>query len=155
MKLKAVIVGGAEVKAQFDKMPDELQAELRKGIARAVLMVQKRTKQKLSDDVLKVKTGRLRRSITTQITERPGRVEGKVGTVVKYGRVHEFGFSGQVSVREHLRKAVNSAKASMVRAHKRHVNVPERSFLRTSLNELSPEINAAFSAALDVKLLRK
>jgi phage gpG-like protein len=150
--LNGFIVGDAEVQAKFDKASDEVQAALKNGIARAVLRVQVRTKEKLSDQVLRVRTGRLRRSITTQITEQPGRVEGVIGTIVKYARPHEFGFNGTVNVREHLRKAVNAAKPSVVRAHSRHVVIPEKSFLRSSLRELSPEIQTELRHALDQTL---
>lgn len=149
MNLKCVVVGSAEVAAKFEKDKEDIQKAMRAGVSRAALLVVKRSKEKLSDDVLKVRTGRLRRSMTMRLTEQPGKVEGIVGTVVSYGRTHEFGFTGIVNIREHLRKA--KQEAVRVRAHTRNMKLPERSFLRSALRELTPEINDAFGAVLEEK----
>ncbi|MFX6778543.1 hypothetical protein ABTH52_20150, partial [Acinetobacter baumannii] len=70
-------------------------------------------------------------------------VIGIVSTNVKYGRIHEYGFSGTVAVRESLRQ-VNKAfgrpiqtREVAVRAHSRRVNLPARSFLRSALHDLA------------------
>lgn len=149
--LKAIIVGDSEVRAKFDKAPAEINEALRRGISRAVLMVARRSKEKLSDQVLHVRTGRLRRSITTKVDNDSGGVVGSVGTVVKYGRVHEFGFDGAVSIREHLRRA-KSGKEFSVRAHSRHVHLPERSFLRSALHEVEPDIRAQLETEMNKAL---
>lgn len=95
---------------------------------------------------LGVVTGRLRRSITHKVTESTGEVRGIVGTNVEYAGVHEYGFQGQVTVREHLRRT-KSGNSAVVHAHARAVNLPERSFLRSALREMRPRIDEAFQAA--------
>lgn len=99
--------------------------------------------EKLSGQVLNVRSGRLRRSINYRIEESDTGIDAKVGTNVEYGRVHEFGFKGAVNVKEHMR-----AGKQKVRAHKRRMNLPERSFLRSSLREMQPDIESRIARAI-------
>lgn len=129
---------------------DQLRTDL--GITRANMLAALKTEirriavdvsahvkdKKLSGQALNVQSGRLRRSINFRVAESSTGVEAKVGTNVEYGRVHEFGFSGTVNVKEHMRRAQT---AYMVRAHTRRVNLPERSFLRSTLSEMRSEID--------------
>lgn len=94
--------------------------------------------RKLSGQVLKVQTGRLRRSVNFKVTESATGVEARVGTNVEYARIHEFGFKGTVNVKEHMRKG---KQAYTVRAHTRRVNLPERSFLRSSMSDMRQDID--------------
>lgn len=140
MKIEGTVVGDARVIARYEAIPAKLRAELKVGIGRACLRVQRKSKQdKLSGQVLQVRTGRLRRSINVKMRETQDAVVGTVGTNVSYARPHEFGFQGVVTVREHLRQA-KSGKSFRVRAHPRKVDLPERSFLRSALAELVPVI---------------
>jgi phage gpG-like protein len=71
----------------------------------------------------------------------PQKLEGIVGTNVKYAAAQEYGFDGTANVRDHLRKIVETSKLGLlgrttVQAHKRHMHLPERSFLRSALEEL-------------------
>lgn len=116
-----------------------LLADLKREITRIAIDVSAHIKdRKLSGQVLKVQTGRLRRSINHRITETGTGIEARVGTNVEYARVHEFGFRGTVNVKEHMRKAKTAYK---VRAHTRRVNLPERSFLRSSLKDMRQDID--------------
>ena len=103
---------------------------------------------KYAGQALGVVTGRLKRSITHKVTETSGGVEGIVGTNVSYGRVHEYGFSGTVTVREHLRRSRSGSHS--VSAHSRAVNLPERSFLRSSLRENRALIESTLRKAVEV-----
>lgn len=96
---------------------------------------------------LNVKTGRLRRSVHDAVIAQPNEVIGVVSTNVKYARAHEYGFSGAVTVREHLRmaktafgRAIKNPRQVIVKTHSRKVEIPERSFLRSALKELKDEI---------------
>lgn len=145
--ITGTVVGGEEIAAKLREKPDQLRQALTTGVSRAVLIVQTRTKDKLSGEVLQVKTGRLRRSINQAVRQESDRVVGTVGTNVVYARPHEFGFQGVVTVKEHLRRTV-SGKDVTVRSHSMQMNLPERSFLRTALQEMVPDIRAEFEAAL-------
>jgi phage gpG-like protein len=153
--------GDAELVRKFEAMPDRLRDELTQGIGKAALKLQREVVQnKLSGQVLNVQTGTLRRSIDQVVTISGNSVVGIVLTNVNYARIHEYGFSGTVSVRESLRlikKAFGKSitpKTVTVKAHSRKVNLPERSFLRSALRDLSGsgviqgEIDAAVARAL-------
>lgn len=145
--IRGTIIGGEHAIASFDRMPDRLRAELKTGITRATLLVQRESKEnKLSGQVLNVRTGRLRRSINTEVSAEADRVVGTVGTNVEYAAAHEYGFAGIVTVREHLRRAV-SGQDSTVRTHTRRMNLAERSFLRSALADMADPIRREFEAA--------
>jgi len=121
--------------------------------------------EKLSGQVLNVRTNRLRGSIHDTLTENANEVTTAVGTNVVYARAHEFGCHDTVMVKEHLRRVATSfadtrtalaydyqtRRASTfgsrkqassyglaevtVRAHPMTMNIPEKSFLRSSLRE--------------------
>ncbi len=82
-------------------------------------------------------------------------VSGKVGTNVSYARMHEFGFDGVVTVKEHLRMQTMAFGRSIiprkvtVKAHEMHLHLPERSFLRSALAEMRPEILNEVKAAIN------
>lgn len=142
------IKGDRELQRKFELTPERLREEMRRGIGRAALMVARHSKQnKLSGQVLNVKTGRLRRSINTRMVESGDVIAGRVGTNVAYAKAHEFGWRGTVTVREHLRKTKSGFSAT-VRAHSRQVILPERSFLRSALADMKPEIQREFESAV-------
>lgn len=99
---------------------------------------------------LAVRTGRLRRSIAIEVNVKPGEVSATVGTNVSYGRYHEEGRKwhqasrGQLSQGGRFAKAKMSrrrmATASMVLIGDHDVTLPERPFLRPSLNKKHTEI---------------
>jgi phage gpG-like protein len=96
---------------------------------------------KLSGQVLKNRTGTLRRSQNYSITQTETSITGIVATdpaASKYGVVHEYG--GTFSVRAHLRQG------HPVKAHS--VTFPERSFLRSTLKESTPSILDALQGAV-------
>ena len=153
------LVGDAEVTARLDALPTKLRDEMKEGIGRCVLKLQRMvTRDKLSGQVLKVRTGTLRRSIDQVVEDDGNQVTGIVSTNVKYAAAHEYGFQGTVDVRDSLRRSKEQfslrkltksgleSKASLgkwagkgeivVRAHSRQVSIPERSFLRSALRDL-------------------
>lgn len=151
------VFGGEEVAVRLGSMPDHTRTALRDGISALTLRLLAKVKaEKLSDQVLRVRTGRLRRSITSRISEAGRVVTGTVGTNVEYAARHEFGKQGPEQVREHLRmvkqawgKTLKQPHQVTVRAHTRNINYPARSFLRSTLEEMRPEISAELSAALN------
>lgn len=150
------IIGDSEVVRHLKSIPANVRSEVRDTIGRIVLRLQRKTKQeKLTGQVLKVRTGTLRRSIDQVVVADGQAIVGIVSTNVKYGRVHEYGFKGQVSVKQHLReikqvfgKTLKSPRQVSVSPHTRHVYIPERSFLRSALREMQPQILAEIDAAV-------
>jgi phage gpG-like protein len=169
--------------AHLSRYPERLATSVVRAMNRLTIMVQARVKQKLSGEVLHVRTNNLRSSINREVRVVGSEIQGVVGTNVEYAAVHEYGFDGMVSVRAHLRqlrergrmklfktsgheqfgiwKNVRGAKTGKVAQVRgwfndrqgqssflRHMRVPERSFLRTSLKEFEPVINIELQRAL-------
>lgn len=149
------LVGDAELVAKMEGRADAMQAGLEKSVQRLSLQLLTTVKLKLSDDVLHVRTGRLRRSVNQRVSVEQTSVTGIVGTNVEYARRLEYGFKGTESVRESLRRITQAfgkpLKAPMtikVRAHTRKVDYPAHSFLRSALAEMRPQIERDMAAAL-------
>lgn len=153
--IKAWLVGDADLVAKWQKMPASMQAGVEKTVQRLSLQLLALVKNKLSDDVLHVRTGRLRRSINQRVTSDQNSVTGIVGTNVEYAQRLEYGFKGTESVRESLRhitqafgKQLKEPKTITVRAHTRNVDYPAHSFLRSALAQMRPQIEKDMQAAL-------
>ena len=128
-------------------------------------------KTKLSDDVLHVRTGTLRRSIYCKVTHEGGIITATVGTNVVYACIHEFGGDIKIGARTSttFRKLSKgtvggkfiSKKSAMKRAAKGGsiafdhkvgaytIHMPQRSFLGSSLLEMRPEILARLDAVVN------
>jgi phage gpG-like protein len=153
------LIGDARLVARLDAMPGRLRDGLARTVTRLGLELQRKVQdEKLTGQVLKVRTGSLRSSINTRTERSASEVAASVGTNIAYGRVHEYGFDGTVGVRAHLRQITQAfgrpiaPTAVAVRAHSRHVHLPERSFLRSALAELAPRIEEELRLAVDEAL---
>jgi phage gpG-like protein len=146
--IKGTIVGGDQVAAKFQRIQAQAMPKLTERIARVVTKLQTRVvASKLSGQVLKVRTGTLRRSIHNDVTATGGTVTGIVGTNMEYAAFHEYGFHGTENVKEHMRtikqafgKPLKSPKKITISAYARKVNYPEHSFLRSALADMRQEI---------------
>jgi phage gpG-like protein len=95
---------------------------------------------KLTGQVLKVQTNRLRGSISLRVIEGSAAVFAAVGTNVEYGRAWELGFT--VKPYLHANLFGKGIKANMPGR-----TVPARPFLRPTLTEMTPEIKVRLKAA--------
>jgi phage gpG-like protein len=148
---QADVEGEAELAERFAAMPEAIRAALQRKIADLAQRLEEKIKGKLSGAVLQARSGALRDSIEA-------RVEDDVASFIstaKYAAAQEYGFDGEVAVAAHSRtikeafgKAV-SPKTIFVRAFSRHMDLPERSFMRSALNEMQDEIAAALADAVD------
>ena len=144
-------------------MPEKLRYAVRVAMDRLAIAVQRSVKEdKLSEQVLHVRTGTLKHSINQEVYETQTGIFATVGTNVKYGRIHEYGFNGYEDVRAHIRhhreKSRTGKKGNIIRGkltgemsyvspHRRHMVMPERSFLRSTLKEFEPRIRQELKAA--------
>ena len=146
--LRMEFIGGDVLVALLRAYGDKVQTAIVKSVARSALKLQSEVmERRLSGQVLNVRTGNLRRSIHQRVTNTGSAVIGEVNTNVRYGMAHEYGFAGTVNVKASLRQVrqafgrpLKSPRYVQVRAHSRNVRLPERSFLRTALRDLKPEI---------------
>lgn len=150
-----VTADGADATRSLREYAKRIEREAKTSVGRLTLRLLTKVKQdKLSGQVLNVRSGRLRRSINQRVVVSAGRVEGTVGTNVEYAAGHEYGFKGQVSVKAHMRMIKQAFGKSItprlvqVRAHPREMDLPERSFLRSALRDMQPEIMAELQASV-------
>jgi hypothetical protein len=141
------------------KGPQVIQAVLRK---MNVLMLELQAKivgEKLQGQVLAHRTGKLAGSIrvvpaVVQGTSVVGEVQGGGGPAF-YGRVHEYGGTFDIPAHERKIGAVQGKmkarlNTGMVRAHT--AVFPERSFMRTSLEEMREQIFTGLTQAVNEEL---
>lgn len=143
--ISAEVVGAEAVQLRFATLPDLMRQRVRASVQALGLELLRKVKaEKLSGQVLNVRTGRLRRSVNEETRTGGDSVTSTVGTNVSYARFWELGFRGVEQVREHLRLG------HPVRAHTRTVNVAPRSFLVSSLDEMRGRIAERLTAAAAV-----
>lgn len=160
MSVRGEIKGDREVVADLRRFDAAARGEIQKGIGRIALKLLTRVKaQKLTGQALNVRTGRLRRSITQRIEASADEISGIVGTNVDYAAIHEYGFKGAVSVKQHLRlvkeafgRPLKSPVWSTVSTHTKNASMPERSFLRSALADLKS--SGAIAAEIDASIAR-
>jgi len=151
--IQGEVVGGTELVQRIGAFGPKIQGGLENAIRKLTLQLLANVKaDKLSGQVLNVKTGRLRRSITQRVDGAgTASVTGSVGTNVGYGKVHEFG--GPQTIKTHMRmmtqawgRPVKNPRQISVREH--IAKFPERSFLRSALADLEPKIKATLQGAV-------
>lgn len=160
MSITGEVKGDREVIADLRRFDAAARGEIQKGIGRIVLKLLTRVKaQKLSGQALNVRTGRLRRSITQRVEASANEISGIVGTNVDYAAIHEYGFKGPVTVKQHLRlvkqafgRPLKSPVWSTVSTHTKNVSLPERSFLRSALADMKS--TGVIEAELDASIAR-
>jgi len=113
---------------------------------------------KLSGQLLGEISGHLKGSIHADYaTEGSRSAEATIiagGTNVEYARVHEFGFHGVETVKEHMRR-ITKVYGRLVTSHQilvsqftRRVDIPEKRYMRGTLEEMAPEIIERMRAAV-------
>lgn len=155
MSLDVRFVGDDRVIANLKGMSPQVVAAGKASITRSTVKVKARAFMKVSGEVLKNRTGTLRRAINFRVEDAGGRIVGTVGIKLRYAAAHEYGFKGTVTVRAHLRmmkvawgRPVKEPRKIEVGAHTMKMNLPERSFLRSSLRELRSDIIADMQASV-------
>ena len=144
--ITAKITKGEDLGKKFRDSIPNIESGVQKEIMRLALKMTGSVMNKLSGDILKVRTGRLRRSIHPEWDFKPGHMGATVGTNVEYAAIHEYGFKGTVQVKSFQREMTKAfgrpiaPKQVTVSAHSRNINMPESSFLRSALKEMRPEI---------------
>jgi phage gpG-like protein len=140
--------GGEELTTKLRRMPVAIGDALEKEAHRLAITMQGRIiTEKLSGQVLHVRTGTLRRSITYKVTRDASKVEAIVGTNVKYGALHEYG--GTVPQHQRLLTMVFGRPLRFpVWATVKPYELPERSFLRSTLRAMRAEIVESFTKAM-------
>ena len=150
----AELIGVEKVIGTLNAMPGRAVAAIRVAMERqAIALTGYVQAEKLTGQVLKVQTGKLRRSITYKMEDSGSNITAMVGTNTEYARIHELG--GQT--RAHFITPKNSKVLAFMMggnqvfakwvAHPGS-KMPERSFLRSALSDRGPSIREALADAM-------
>ena len=153
--ISASLVGDQQALERLRALPEAVNSRLLGAINRLGIELQQDVKQdKLSGQVLTSRTGSLRSSIDFRIDQSGSTFTAMVFTDSRYAAAQEYGFVGTVSVRASLRRIREafgrpiSEKTISVRAYDCRMNLPERSFLRSALKDMTPAIHDGVETAL-------
>lgn len=148
------IIGAREAAARIKQITPAIRAKLKAVLTALGFKLAARVQSnRLSGQSLHVRTGTLRRSIKSRVEESGTKMTGVVYTPVVYAPIHEFGFRGGVTVKEHLRRVKQAwgksiaERAVPVRTHTRQMNMPQRAFMQPEFELMLPEIKATLTQA--------
>jgi phage gpG-like protein len=138
--ITSTVTGDKEFILKLASFPDKLRAELKTSMTSAMDRLKGHVQDdKLSGQVLNVRTGDLRASIAADVTDDTTSVTGKVSTDLPYSAIHEYGGT----IPPHPINTLNSAAHRfMTGTSVMHPGcvIPERSYLRTSLRDMADSI---------------
>ena len=134
-----LIMNSTRVLANMDKLRQRTPHASSMAMSRACEMLRGYiVSRKLSGQVLKRQTGRLAGSIEKEVISKKGEIIGRVGSNLKYARVHEKGINKMVSVKEHVRSMYGQSVT--VRSHRRHMIVTAKRYIEYSIREYRPQL---------------
>jgi len=153
--ITAYLVGDEQLLERLRALPDAINSGLLRGMTQLGIEVQRHVQEdKLSGQVLRSRTGSLKSSIDLRVDQSSGAITASVFSDSRYAGVQEYGFAGTVSVRASLRRIREAfgrpitEKTISVRAYDRRMDLPERSFLRSALEDMAPAIRDKVEAVL-------
>lgn len=136
-------VDAAAAIAKLHALKERLRANVRQAVEDGADELRQLVQTKLSGEVLQARSGTLRDSIRTEVSEDAGGIGARVSSDVPYARVHEYG--GRIAVPDIVpgkTKALAFDYGGRMVFAKRTVahvvTMPERSFMRSALAEFAP-----------------
>lgn len=154
--IRVALVGDKKLIARLEAMPASVAASLLRKVHVLVLKLQTYIQRdKLSGQVLNRKSGRLMRSIQTKVEQVASAIYGIVfqSADVPYGRIHEFG--GRTAPHVILPKKAqvlafnwNGADVFFRKVNHPGSQMPERSYMRSGLKDMSIEISTGLKMAV-------
>lgn len=147
-----VQISDSAIKAKFNSIPGKVNSSLQKTIYTIVEKLRTHIVQdKLLGQVLNRRTGRLGQSIQTKVESSPTSITGIVYSAgdVKYAAIHEFG--GRTSphiIEPKTAQALYFNGRFAKRVNHPGSNIPERSYMRSSLADMADEIKQRLQAAI-------
>lgn len=151
--IAASLIGGDTLAARFGAAPQAIAGNLAQAADRLGGELRAAVERNLSGAVLRQRSGRLAAGIDVAVSARGGRIEARLGSDVPYAAIHEYG--GRIPARMVLPKSGRALAfpwQGRGRFFKRvevpAVHMPERSFLRSALAEMAPQIREALAEAV-------
>ena len=159
--ITARLIGDDATLAWLRDTPDAVAFGIARAITKLGIDLQREIQEEeLSGQILTARSGSLKSSIDLEIDQSEDGVSATVSSDSVYAHAHEYGFSGTVDVKASLRRITEafgrpiSEKAISVRAYHRRMDFPERSFMRSALEDMDPAIREEVEAALLEALTR-
>lgn len=152
--IAAVLAGDDRALSRLRRLAGDAEAGLVRAITRLATDLRRNVQDELSGPVLSARSGSLASSIDLRVDRSATAITGTVFSDSSYACAHEYGFVGTVNVKASLRRITEAfgrpiaSKTVTVRAHTRSMNLPQRSFLRTALGAMDPEIQDTLETAL-------
>jgi len=153
--ITAYLVGDEQLLERLRALPDAINSGLLRGMTQLGIELQRHVQEdKLSGQVLRSRTGSLKSSIDLRVDQSSGAITASIFSDSRYAGVQEYGFAGTVSVRASLRRIREAfgrpitEKTISVRAYDHRMDLPERSFLRSALEDMAPAIRDKVEAVL-------
>ncbi|MDE2101877.1 MAG: phage virion morphogenesis protein [Patescibacteria group bacterium] len=138
-----------EIVAYIRVLDPRLRASLVRGVEEASRIDLQTTirADKLSGQVLKVRTGTLRSSIQVRMNDSVDEIRGDVFTNLIYAKVHEYGKTITAKNVPFLKFQVDGRWVQ-----KRQVTIPARPYMAPALREQAPAIITRLEAAIEETL---
>jgi len=141
-------VDDSVIRARLDSMPARVHDALLKKVSELAEKLRTHVvSDKLSGQVLNRRTGALARSIAENVEDAGTSITGKVFSSgdVKYAAIHEYGGVTAAHVIEAKNASVLAFMANGKQVFAKRVNhpgsrIPERSYMRSSLGDMTQEI---------------
>ena len=159
--ITARLVGDDAALAWLRTTPDLAASGLARAITALGIELQRKIQEyQLTNQTPVARSGSLKLGTSLQIDQSEDRIAATVSSDSENSHAHKSGFPGAVDVRAKLRRAKKALgrpaprKASKMRSHSRRIDVPERSFLRSALEDMDPAIRDEVEAALREALTR-
>jgi len=144
-------------------LPDtaKLTPKIRDAICHALELQNRQTLQTILRDKLSlhgpntlgIRTGKLRDSLTATTPQiQNNTIATTITAPVPYARAHEYGYKGPVTIRPHTRttKTHTGKKiTTLIHAHTTRMNLPQRSFIRSTLAQRAHDYKQAIAAAIN------
>jgi phage gpG-like protein len=150
--ITASVAGLDALTDRLGALPETLSQRLAQEIDRLGGVLRDRVERNLSGAVLRQRSGRLAGSIAVDVTRVGLGASATVSSDAPYAAIHEYGgtIPAHTILPQHAR-ALAFPWRGQQRFFKRvglpAVTMPERSFMRSALDETMPEIRAALEAA--------
>ena len=149
--LSVEIEGADALEERFASLPAAIREALAGKIEDLAQRLEQRVKENLSGAVMQSRSGSLRDSIEMRLEPAAAALVART----KYAAAQEYGFVGEESVCAHsraIREAFGRAispKTIFVRAFARAMDLRERSYMRSALDEMQDEVASALSDAVE------
>ena len=154
--ISLAVDGADRALAKLESLPDRLQARLRETVARLTGDTRDRVTAKLNGGVLQRRTGRLMGAVSAAMAEEGTTLAGTIEVdsgAAPYAAIQEYGGETRAHAILPRTARVLVFQRGGATVFARRVNhpgskIPERSFLRSALAELQPEIQSALRDAI-------